>query len=153
MVVIFTCATYRAVHFELVTSLSLEVFVKALRRFIARRGRINTFISDNGTNFHGTANLMSQLDPDELLQAASVHKFSWHFNPPTAPWWGGFWERIIRVLKDLLKRNLRRASLNYEELLTILKIVNQLSMLDPLLISRRILMIFDRLLHPCFYKI
>jgi hypothetical protein len=40
-VVIFTCAVYRAVHFELIPSLSTEAFILALRRFISRRGRVN----------------------------------------------------------------------------------------------------------------
>lgn len=40
-VVIFICAVYKACHFELVQSLSTEGFINALRRFIARRGRIS----------------------------------------------------------------------------------------------------------------
>ncbi|GFX52956.1 integrase catalytic domain-containing protein [Trichonephila clavipes] len=35
-------------------------------------------------------------------------------------WWGGWWERLIRVLKDLLKRTLGNSVLTYEELLTVL---------------------------------
>lgn len=45
---LFTCAVYRAVHLELVTSLSTEGFLEALRRFIARRGRPSVIYSDNG---------------------------------------------------------------------------------------------------------
>jgi len=37
--VIFTCAVYRAIHLELVTSLSTEGFLQAFRRFVGRRGR------------------------------------------------------------------------------------------------------------------
>lgn len=39
--VIFTCAVFRAIHLELVISLSTEGFIQALRRFIARRGHIH----------------------------------------------------------------------------------------------------------------
>ncbi|GFX10149.1 integrase catalytic domain-containing protein [Trichonephila clavipes] len=39
---------------------------------------------------------------------------------PTAAWWGGWWERLVRVIKELLKRTLGKAILTYEELLTIL---------------------------------
>ncbi|XP_055951562.1 uncharacterized protein LOC129987627 [Argiope bruennichi] len=38
-VLIFTCAVYRAVHFELVTAASTDVFLMAFRRFVSRRGR------------------------------------------------------------------------------------------------------------------
>ncbi|XP_035214532.1 uncharacterized protein LOC118188247 [Stegodyphus dumicola] len=47
-IVLFTCAVYRAIHMELVTSLTTESFFQALRRFIARRGRPTTIYSDNG---------------------------------------------------------------------------------------------------------
>ncbi|GBM98525.1 hypothetical protein AVEN_53817-1 [Araneus ventricosus] len=43
-IVLFTCAVYRAVHLELVSSLSTESFMQALRRFWARRGRGSTLI-------------------------------------------------------------------------------------------------------------
>ncbi|GFV84026.1 integrase catalytic domain-containing protein [Trichonephila clavipes] len=52
-IVLFTCAVYRAVHLELVSSLSTESFMQALRRFWARRERGSTLYTDNGTNFVG----------------------------------------------------------------------------------------------------
>ena len=36
------------------------------------------------------------------------------------PWWGGWWERIVKLCKDSLKRVVGRASVSYEELTTIL---------------------------------
>ncbi|XP_035208166.1 uncharacterized protein LOC118182886 [Stegodyphus dumicola] len=61
-VVLFTCAIYRAVHLELVNSLSTEVFIMALRRFFARRGRVNIIYTDNGTNFISSSNALRNLD-------------------------------------------------------------------------------------------
>ena len=46
----------KAVHIELVTSLSTEAFLAALRRFIARRGKPRIIYSDNRTKFQGAAN-------------------------------------------------------------------------------------------------
>ncbi|XP_055942529.1 uncharacterized protein LOC129972416 [Argiope bruennichi] len=44
----------------------------------------------------------------------------WKFIPPSAPWWGGWWERLIALVKYLLKKVLSRACLSYEELNVIL---------------------------------
>lgn len=51
-VALFTCLTVRAIHLEVVPSLSGDSAVMALRRMIARRGCPTELWSDNGTNFH-----------------------------------------------------------------------------------------------------
>lgn len=119
-VIIFTCAVYRAVHLDLVTSLSSAAVIQALRRFISRKGRPHIIHSDNGTNFVGVENALSELNWQTLEEECALQRICWKFNPPSAPWWGGYWERLIRVLKDLLKKNLGRASLNMEEMITLL---------------------------------
>ncbi|KAJ8951485.1 hypothetical protein NQ318_000180, partial [Aromia moschata] len=119
-VCLFTCAVYRAVHLELTTSLSTASFMQAFRRFVARRGRPKVIYSDNGTNFVRTENAFSRLNWVQITEETAVQRITWRFNPPAAPWWGGFWERIVGVLKVLLRKTLGRASLYYEELLTLL---------------------------------
>ncbi|XP_050309972.1 uncharacterized protein LOC126745954 [Anthonomus grandis grandis] len=117
---IFTCAIYRAVHLELCMSLSVASFMQALRRFIARRGRPKTIYSDNGTNFVGTDNMFSRVNFREIVEKSGVERIKWRFNPPTGSWWGGFWERLIGILKPLLRKVLGRASLSYEDLSTLI---------------------------------
>ena len=117
---LFTCAVFRAVHLELVTSLSTASFLMALRRHIARRGRPSVIYSDNGTNFVGLNNIFKSVDFDKLASVAATKQIEWKFNPPTAAWWGGFWERLIGILKRLLRRTLKKSCLNYEEMLTVL---------------------------------
>ena len=51
---LFTCLTTRAVHIEVVPSLEAETCLTASTRFIARRGKPATILSDKGTNFVGT---------------------------------------------------------------------------------------------------
>ncbi|XP_071033140.1 uncharacterized protein [Parasteatoda tepidariorum] len=73
-----------------------------------------------GTNFIGTSRALQNLDWEVIQADSTAYQIKWNFHPPSAPWYGGWWERLIRVLKDLLKRNLGKASLNYEEMLTML---------------------------------
>lgn len=117
---LFTCAIYRAVHLELTSSLSTSAFIQVLRRFVARRGRPKTIYSDNGTNFVGTNNAFSKLDWLAIAQYSTVKRIAWRFNPPTAAWWGGFWERLVGIVKQILRKVLGRASLYYEDLLTLI---------------------------------
>ncbi|CAG7837087.1 unnamed protein product [Allacma fusca] len=119
-IVLYTCAVYRALHLELVTSLSTEVFLQSLRRFISRRGRPRTIYSDNGSNFVGAENDFGRLDWKKIETYATARRIQWKFNPPTAAWWGGWWDRMVRMVKQLLRRTLGKASLNLEELSTIL---------------------------------
>ncbi|UYV83199.1 hypothetical protein LAZ67_23000163 [Cordylochernes scorpioides] len=102
-IAIFTCATYRAIHLELCTSLTTETFIGAMRRFVARRGRPSAIYSDNGLNFVGCKNLFSSLDWNKIVEYGAINRISWKFNPPTACWWGGFWERMIGIVKQLLR--------------------------------------------------
>ncbi|UYV74943.1 hypothetical protein LAZ67_12001873 [Cordylochernes scorpioides] len=119
-IAIFTCATYRAIHLELCTSLTTETFIGAMRRFVARRGRPSTIYSDNGLNFVGCKNLFSSLDWNKIVEYGAINRISWKFNPPTACWWGGFWERMIGIVKQLLRSVLGSARVTNEELQTLL---------------------------------
>ena len=60
-IAIFVCYVTKAVHIEVVTSLTTEAFLAALRRFIARRGKPRTICSDNVTNFQGAANELHEI--------------------------------------------------------------------------------------------
>lgn len=119
-VVLFTCAVYRCVYLELVSSLSTHTFLLALQRFVKRKARPTTIYSDNATNFRGSDNAFNLIDWEEVEKVATTKRIEWKFNPPASPWWGGWWERLIRIIKDLLKRTLGKSKLNYEELMTIL---------------------------------
>ena len=130
--VLFTCAVYRCVHLDFVTSLSTETFLNALERFIHIRGRPTTIYSDNGTNFVGLVNLFNKVNWKTVEEAASVKQIKWIFNPPSAAWWGGWWERLIGTVKSLLKRMLSNARLNYDQLRTSLSHVENLLNERPL---------------------
>jgi hypothetical protein len=52
-VALFICMATKAIHLELVSNLTYEAFIAALKRFIAGRGLIEHLYSDNGSNFVG----------------------------------------------------------------------------------------------------
>ena len=54
---VFTCAATRALHLEVVSSLKTEDFVKAYRRFGARRAKPLSILSDSAKTFERAATL------------------------------------------------------------------------------------------------
>lgn len=99
-VCLFVCFTIKAVHLELVSSLSTDAFLAALRRFIARRGRCALLFSDCGTNFVGANRELLQ----HMEHASEVEKIKWAFNPPSAPHFGGLWEADVKAFKTHFNR-------------------------------------------------
>uniref|UniRef100_A0A1I7WVD9 Integrase catalytic domain-containing protein n=1 Tax=Heterorhabditis bacteriophora TaxID=37862 RepID=A0A1I7WVD9_HETBA len=62
-ITLFTCLVKRTIHLEMVTELCSETFINAFRRFVVRRGCPSLLLTDNGTNFCGTAELVTSLWP------------------------------------------------------------------------------------------
>ena len=101
---------------ELVSSLSTEAFLQTLRRFVARRGRPSVIFSDQGTNFGGASKMFTEPGTAKIRDNALVKGITWKFIPPASPWWVGWSERLIGCVKQILRRVLGRASLNFEKL-------------------------------------
>ncbi len=72
---------------------------------MARQGKPNELLSDQGTNFRGGERELREaftaLAPDLQRQLAK-QQIEFHFNPPNSPHFGGCWEREIRSLKNAL---------------------------------------------------
>ncbi|XP_062713078.1 uncharacterized protein LOC134290086 [Aedes albopictus] len=122
-VALFTCLTVRAVHVEVVHTLSTESCRLAIRRFISRRGAPQQIFSDNGTNFRGAAREIAdeiKFINRELASTFTNAEIEWVFNPPSAPHMGGVWERKVRSIKDAFKCLHHKQHLNDEELMTFL---------------------------------
>lgn len=131
-IVIFTCAVMRAVHLELVAKIDTEEFILALARFIYRRGRPTVIYTDCGTNFISSANLFGKIDWNRVNNDLRVQRITWIFNPPASPWWGGFWERLIRIVKEYLRKLLGHNKLTKTELETSVCFVESLMNDRPL---------------------
>ncbi|XP_055708965.1 uncharacterized protein LOC129805218 [Phlebotomus papatasi] len=124
-IAVFVCMATKAAHLELVTSLSTEAFLAALRRFSARRTTPRHIYSDGGKNFAGAANelrrlLAQECSQQELTDGTQGEGIVWHFNPPASPHHGGLWEACVKSTKYHLVRATGSSPLSYEELQTVL---------------------------------
>jgi len=125
-IVLYTCAVYRGIYLDTVDSLSADEFLDSLEKFTNLIGRPSHLFSDNGTNFVGADNMMKILNWKKSKLEERLHRkqIKWTFNPPSAPWWGGFWERLVRSVKDLLRRMLGTAKLSKGQLISCLASVS-----------------------------
>ena len=120
-IVLYACSLTRGIYLELLPSLETEEFMSSLKRFIARRGRPNTFYSDNGRTFVGAAKLLKTIMADEKLQDYLAHLgIRWKFNLSRAPWWGGQFERLIGLVKRALHKQIGCGMLTWGELQDVL---------------------------------
>lgn len=122
---LFTCLAVRAIHMEVVNDLSAEECLLAIRRFVAVRGLPQAIISDNATQFKLTSTVLTS---DYCIK----NNISWRFIPELAPWFGGFYERLIGIVKNCLKRTLEKHLLNHGQLCTIIKEVEAVVNTRPL---------------------
>ena len=123
-ILLFSCATTRAIHLELVGSMSTFHFLLAFKRFIGRRGLPRICISDNYSTFKRVNSDLQQgwkhLKSTEFNDYLIDKKIEWKFIVQYAPFWGGFYERMVRSVKTPLKKILNNSKVETEEMRTIL---------------------------------
>ncbi|XP_044174392.1 uncharacterized protein LOC122958023 [Acropora millepora] len=133
---LFTCLVTRAVHLEIAHSLETDSFIMALRRMMARRGKPRNIYSDNGTNFVGAERELKEcldgMNQAKISDTLSQDRIQWFFNPPSAPHFGGVWERLVKSAKKALKITLNGQLVNDETLLTLMAEVESLLNSRPL---------------------
>ena len=53
---------------------------------------------------------------EDLFNYLNTHRIQWQFNLWRDPWWGGFFEKLVGIMKDCLSKVIGRALLTFEEL-------------------------------------
>ena len=80
----------------------------------------NTYFSDNGTNFVGAERELREwfynLDQAAIVGKLCRNETAWKFNPPSAPHFGGSWERLVKSAKRALVHVLQGQTLTDEVL-------------------------------------
>nr|CAI5835990.1 unnamed protein product [Callosobruchus analis] len=123
---LFICFASKAVHLELVSDLSTETFILALRRFVARRGKPKQINSDNGSNFIGANSELKELSSflrkhsSSIIDACSEYDIEWRFIPAHSPHFGGLWEAGVKSVKHHLRRTASSANFTFEEFYSLL---------------------------------
>ena len=78
-------------------------------------------VSDNAKTFKAAKRILRDLfESDEVRNCLTKKGIDWRFNLERAPWWGGFFERLIGLAKACLRKVLGRARLTFDELRTVL---------------------------------
>jgi hypothetical protein len=99
--VIFVCMVTRAIHIEVANNLSADAFMITLRNFLFRRGPCAHIWSDNGTNLVGASRELKSAAAEMkwfAAEKAAELEITWHFNPASAPHFGGAPERLIQTV-------------------------------------------------------
>ena len=77
-VCLFTCGVSRAVHLEIVTDLSVETYLQALRRFAARRSLPRIMLSDNASTYEAAADELGHLfNSDRMGESLCALGIQW----------------------------------------------------------------------------
>jgi hypothetical protein len=120
----------RAVHLELAFSLDTSSFINCISRFEDRRTTPKHYHSDNGTNFVGAvrefAECLQRMDQLALRDGRKRRNVTWSFNPPSAPHFGGVWERLVQSSKRALDFVFNEQTLTDDILMTAIVQVEKL---------------------------
>ena len=102
---IVTCMSSRAIHLVAVRDLSTTSLFHALSKAFNCRGWPKKIFSDN----HKTFKALSESQP-------IGSRADWSFIADRAPWWGGFYERLIGLTKETLRKILWSPLVTFEEM-------------------------------------
>ncbi|XP_055910713.1 uncharacterized protein LOC129945078 [Eupeodes corollae] len=93
-VALFICLSTRAIHLELVSDLTSDAAIAALKRFLSMRGSVKRILSDNGSNFIGASRELKAIyklfnSNENIHKYVAEEEISCEFIPPHAPHFGG----------------------------------------------------------------
>ncbi|XP_045023523.1 uncharacterized protein LOC123467803 [Daphnia magna] len=119
-ILLMTCGFSRALHLEVVQDMSTESFLKAFRRYTGHHRLPRLIISDNASTFITASGYLTKLFNDhQVTRFLNDRNIQWKFIPKRVPWYGGFWERLVAMAKNVLTKMVGLNKLTLEELQTV----------------------------------
>ena len=141
-VLVLTCMTVRAVHFEVTGGIDTYHVINAISRFVDVRGIPATITSDNQTSFVKTNEDLkmwyASIDWEKVATSTGfgfrpfTDGITWHFNPPIASHFGGIFETIVKAMKRALKAICGQADLDEEDFRTVVSKMSHLLNCRPI---------------------
>ena len=117
----FTCLNIRALHLELLPSMTCESILMAFTRFAGIYCIPSIVYSDNASSFLKTLKILAESFNDNSFESyLQKNDIKHHTIPLYASWAGAAWERMIRTLKSCLYKSLGKRKIEYFHLLTLL---------------------------------
>ena len=120
-ILLFTCLTTRAVHLEIVPSMTAQHFINAFIRFCNRFGTPREIYSDNARTFLAASNILQSVIHHDLVQNLFIEKhISFKTIPIYSPNQGGSWERLVGLTKQVLHKTYNTNYFKYDHFQTII---------------------------------
>ena len=90
------------------TDISTEQFLLGFRRFLARHGKPDKLISHNASQFKLASAAIDKLwqqilTEEDVVSYSASENIKWKYIVELAPWMGGFYERLIGLVKGFMR--------------------------------------------------
>jgi hypothetical protein len=101
--------------------MTAEELKGSLAEFVARRARPAKIVSDNEKTCVAMAKWLRKLKRSQVVNDyLAWREIHWQFNLARSPWWGGFLERIVWLMKNAFRKAIGNANLTFKQLKEVL---------------------------------
>ena len=116
-IALFTCFVSRGIHLELVTDLSADSFLGALKTMSWIKCPPKVIMTDNATNFTKASKILKEISKsNKVREELNLKGINWIWTPAYSPHFGGIYERMVSTLKKEMVKLIGLAQVTYHEL-------------------------------------
>ncbi|EGT52329.1 hypothetical protein CAEBREN_32802 [Caenorhabditis brenneri] len=124
-VLVYTCLVTRGARLELVPDGSTERYIESLGIIFSRSGFPQSLYSDNARTFQLGEKIINEdvicgEVSESLTSYLASHQIDFVYITPLAPWQGGVYERVVKLVKNQLQKVLGDNTLDFHSLRRVL---------------------------------